>query len=187
MAIPVTGRDFEREIESGFKAYAAANIAMLEMMPVPTAPAHINHPRYNYPLYMLSGKAPFDVYGLLMQRGTFVGAELKSTKEKASLPIVAPAKNGDGIQYHQLDALAAVARNGGVARLVWHKEGMVGVLKETQIINVLKNYDEAMKVERTGKSKAPVGSKSIKWEKFEPVEYRQIADGYPRCYDWLDC
>jgi hypothetical protein len=51
-----------------------------------------------------------------------VGAELKSTsKHEASLSIVKPKCDGSGLEFHQLDALALLARMGGIARVVWRQ------------------------------------------------------------------
>jgi len=124
----------------------------------------------NRPNIVLAGKPPFDVYGYLYRDAITVGAELKASKRKTSLPIVAPDKSGDGIQYHQLDALAGLAQCGGIARIIWNNGGEIGVIRNDDIITAWTTYNHAFKSERSGKN-VPFGSKSITWDVFKPVDY----------------
>ena len=181
---PKPGADFERDIAATFKGYADGNIARLAMMPVPMAPTGFkcgSSGKYR-PTYSPKGKAPFDVYGYLLHDGRFIGAELKSSKREASLPIVKPGRSDPGIQFHQLDALAAVALAHGIARIVWHNGGDVGILTEDDIVTAWQVYEQALTSERADRD-APQGSKSIKWERFTPVEWTNLH-GTPGI-DWL--
>jgi hypothetical protein len=104
----------------------------------------------------------------------FVGAELKSTRDhETSLSIVHPDSDSHGLEYHQLDALALVARIGGIARIVWDKRGAYGVLEEDQIIVAHAIHEQSLASERNGKG--PFGSRSIKWSLFKMVDYASFG------------
>jgi hypothetical protein len=197
-----TGTDFEKEISKSFQAYAKIGRAYLDFMPLPMSPCGIRHPHTKAPLYIPKGKAPFDVYGhapvqltnapagalepgaKILPVALFVGAELKATSEpETSLPIVKPDKHASGIAYHQLAALALVARMGGIARIVWDNGGQIGVLREEAIMAAHVIYDASLQSEVRGKGKGPNGSRSIKWESFEKVDYANV--GGTVCIDWL--
>ena len=145
------------------------------------------------PLYIPTGKAPFDVYGhaprdlsrsvqpstkvLFPNVAVFVGAELKSNRDhEVSLSIVHPDSDSHGLEYHQLDALALVARIGGIARIVWDNGGTYGVLEEDQIIVAHAIYEQSLASERNGKGKGPLGSRSIKWSLFKTVDYGSFGE-----------
>jgi hypothetical protein len=100
------------------------------------------------------------------------------------LPIVHPdAKSGDGVQYHQLEALALLAQMGGVARIVWNNGGEVGALTEAGILAAFTIYCASLESERRGKGKGAVGSRSIRWTSFKPVPWANV--GGVLCLDWL--
>jgi len=144
------GLPFERRIKADFLVLELAGIARLRMLPVPTAPTGgMNR--------VLCGTADFDAFGWMMgpmDGGVFVGVELKSTnKKKRSLPIAEKS----GLRIHQLDALAFLAKAGGIARLVWANGQEVGVLRNRGIL-------AAHTVYHTGKRK------SIPWSCFEAVQ-----------------
>ncbi len=164
------GTSFENLIEATFQAYYDAGIARLMMMPVPSKQVGLKN---GMPMFVRTGKAPFDVIGYLMRDASMVGAELKSSVRKNSLPIVAPTKKGDGVQFHQLDALAGLAQCGGVARLVWSNGGEFGVLKDEGILVAWRTYLHAMKSEESGKN-VPLGSKSISWDSFVRTDYTNL-------------
>ncbi len=178
----MTGRglQFEDEIEATFEAYDRAHYAQLMRVPVPTK---IIGFKDNRPLIVLAGKAPFDVVGFMCHDATMIGAELKDTKLKNSLPVVAPGKHGDGLQYHQLSALASLAEAGGVARLVWRNGGAVGVLRREAILAAYRTYEQARQSELSGKS-VPRGAKSIPWERFLQAG-DAVLGGLP-IVDWLE-
>jgi hypothetical protein len=173
---------FENEVGLSFPAYRILNIACLAFMPVPTVPSKARA-RNGMPYRVLSGKGPFDVYGYTCHDARFVGAEIKmSRKRRTSLPIIGPHQHGSGLQYHQLDALANLAENNGVARIVWSNCGEVGILHSRHINNALKTYEHAMKSLASHKT-PPSGSRSILWDLFEPVDMT-IQDGQAYL-DWL--
>lgn len=174
------GGRFEAEIGRSFEFYAKKKIAYCEFMPIPTVPIHLKWD--NRPVRILSGKAPFDVYGLVANDGRFIGAELKDSQRKNSLAIIAPDKTGSGVQFHQLDALVNVARNGGIARIVWSNAGEVGILTGPKIIQAWQIYTQALTSERSGKDVAR-GTKSISWEQFITIDYTTELGGI--CLDWL--
>jgi len=184
------GTDFEKEIEATFEQYHSAHIAQLDFYPVPMRPTGLRHPKTGGPMFAPKKAAPFDVCGWSMIDGRIIAAELKSSKRKTSITIVGDGKEGSGIQWHQLTALYNVAQAGGIARLVWSNEGEVGVLDGVSIANAWYAANDAFNLEnnflRGGKrAKAPVGAKSIKWEKFTAVEYKQIKIGDTPVLEWI--
>jgi penicillin-binding protein-related factor A (putative recombinase) len=176
---------FELEIEQTFRAYQDASIADLMLLPVKTAPCGIRHPKTNAPLYMRSGKSPYDIVGVMHNDGRMVGVEIKSSRRKASLPIIMPGKQGDGLQFHQLESLSRLAAFGGIARVIWNNEGEVGVIKGAKIMNVFANANTALKVMAGGLSNPKPGLKSVKWDQFSPVAYRAVGNSGVPIPDWL--
>jgi hypothetical protein len=190
------GGDFEQEIGKTFTAYAKVGKAYLDFMPLPMTPCGIRHPATRAPLYIPRGKTPFDVYGYAPHEprtaprdnapplAVFIGAELKSSKDpETTLPIVKPGSHAHGIAYHQLDALALLARIGGIARVVWNNAGMIGVLDEQRIIAAHAIYQRSLSSEQRGNGMGPKGSRSLSWEMFQRVEYANV--GGTLCIDWL--
>lgn len=176
------GSDFEKSIGKGLKAYAAAGVAQMDFMPVPTAPAGVRS-KSGAQLRVLKGKAPFDVYGFTLDGDAhFVGCELKDSKREARLPLVGMGKKGNGVQFHQMSALASVAKNRGIARLVWCNGGEVGVLDNTGILQVWEIFLDADASTQSGRTPAR-GSKSIAWERFTPTKIK-VFHGEP-IEDWL--
>jgi hypothetical protein len=176
------GKEFEKRIGATFGPYAKTGYAYVAFMPIPMAPRGMMG---KCMVYVPKGKAPFDVYGFAPRTAgsppessaVFVGAELKRTKDhQTRLPIVHPdAESGDGLKYHQLWALANVAKYGGVARVVWDNGGEVGYLDEQRIAVALAVYDQSLATERRGKGMGPQGSRSIPWENFQPVDDAAIG------------
>ena len=186
------GDDFETEIEPSFTCYQQLELAWLDFYPVPMTPAG-KRDKNGVPLYRPASTAPFDVWGWHVHTGKIIAAELKSSKSQPSLPIVLPKLdknmklkpgNAGGIHYHQLEMLRNIAVRGGVARLVWSNEGQIGVLSNDAIINAWQGASTAWQVERAGKSKPAAGLKSIKWEKFNAVDYQTI-NGCGPFLPWL--
>lgn len=182
----MTGRDSEKVIEATFPVYADAGIARLMAMPVPTAPVGV-HPKTKRPIFALKGKAPFDIVGYLTAHpghGLFIGGEVKSTTaRKQSLSIVGPGKSGDGIQFHQLEALALLAEAGGVARIIWSNAGQWAVATEAVITNAFMIYEQAMATEQAGNT-PPQGAKSIPWSAFAMTSFFFYA-GHSPVVNWL--
>lgn len=188
------GNDFEKRIEPSFVAYAKIGRAYLDFMPVPTRVIG-KRGGMKFPVRVADGKAPFDVYGYApkaVQVGSatfdiavFVGAELKSSNEpQTSLPIVKPDNHAKGLAYHQLEALALVARMGGIARVVWDNGGEVGILGEAQILHHHLVYEASRRSEEAGRGKGKVGSRSIPWASFQKVKPTEPVGG-AIIIDWL--
>lgn len=191
-----TGVAFEKQIEQSFEAYAKIGRAYLDFMPVPMSPCG-RRGAHGEPLYIPKGKAPFDVYGYApahppvgtaqapeSQFAVFVGAELKaSSKPETSLPIVKPDSHASGLAYHQLAALAQIARFGGIARIVWDNGGQIGVLANDAILAAHAIYEASFQSELRGNGRGATGSRSIKWEHFRAVDHANI--GGTLCMDWL--
>jgi penicillin-binding protein-related factor A (putative recombinase) len=173
------GQRFEDVLKASFKPYYELGIATLKMMPLPTEAVGTNRGRL---LRVTIGKGPFDIYGYRMRDGVFIGAEAKSSGRRPSLPIVGPDKKGDGLQYHQLLALANVAKAGGVARIAWENGGEYGVLSNEHILTAFDVYSQAMTSEARGKD-VRTGAKSIRWELFEVVDYTTAKQKV--FLDWL--
>lgn len=173
------GAGFEHEIGVSFEAYKDGGVALLAFMPVPTV---VIRRERGVPLRVSKGKAPFDVYGYMVGTGRFVGAELKHSERSTSLAIIGPGRKGSGLQFHQLDALALLAQNGGVARIVWDNDGEIGILTEDEIIVAWRVFVETMKSEASGKQ-AIHNSKSIKWGLFTVVDYTNLHGVV--AIDWL--
>jgi hypothetical protein len=66
------------------------------------------------------------------------------------VPIVKPDKHASGIAYHQLAALALVARMGGMARIVWDNGGQIGVLREGRAHHLRRQFAERGARQRQG-------------------------------------
>jgi hypothetical protein len=114
-----------------------------------------------------------------------VGAELKASGEpETSIPLVKPKQDGHGIEAHQLDALALLARMGGIARIVWDNGGEIGVLRNEGILAAHAIFMASLASEDRGKGKGLVGSRSIKWERFEKVDHAANIGGTVTV-DWL--
>jgi hypothetical protein len=160
------GKSFEKLISETFATYARNSVANLMAMPVPTRVIGFEG---NRPKLVTCGKGPFDVIGYLIADARMVGAELKSSVRKASLPIVGPGKEGDGLQYHQLEALSFLAAAGGVARLVWDNGGEIGVLSGGLIQTAKSVYDQSLASEQSGRE-SKRGTRSLAWEMFRKIE-----------------
>jgi hypothetical protein len=190
------GSAFEKEIARSFEAYGTAGVAFLDFMPVPSRRVFIR----GRAQLIATGKPPFDIYGFLprlMVRSddredgpdakcaVMIGAECKSCGEPAtSLSIVKTGGDSAGVEQHQLEALANVARHGGIARIIWSNGGEVGVLTEGGILAAHAIYEASLATERRGKGKGPAGSRSIKWGNFKRVPIARIGD-VPAVIDWL--
>ena len=161
------GKDFEKEVGFTFPSLCKRKgVAFLSFMPVPTAPIMVHDKWYR----VLSGKAPFDVYGS-MRTGQFIGAEVKHNVEaKPSLRIVPPEKDGSGLEYHQLAALCLVAESGGIARVVWLNGDRLLHLCNNSLIMAKQAFDDKVR-------------KSIRAEEFDECE-QDTADGFP-FFDWI--
>ena len=160
-------RDFEKKLEGTFESLCLQeDVAFLAGMPVPTAPIMVGRRMYR----VLKGKAPFDYYGMV-KGGRFIGMEAKHNDEvKKSLPIIGPLKKGTGLQFHQLEALAAVAKNDGIARIAWSNGGLIMNMGNRAILAVHADYNSG-------------GRKSIPRDLFTVCEER-ICNGLPYT-DWL--
>lgn len=178
------GADFEKTLELSFDAYLRADLASIDFMPIPTYQTGIKHPTTHQPLLAPKGRPPFDAYGYWHKDATMIGGEFKSTYELGtSLKLVMPDKGGDGVQFHQLDALAKLAMKNGLARIVWNNGGMIGVLQGAKIISAYETMLQAIKTESRPGMKAPIGSKSIPWSEFRVIQPSIV--GQLPIYDWI--
>ena len=161
------GRDFEKTLEATFDSIRIKeDVALIAAMPVPTAPSFAG----GRSVRVLKGKAPFDYWGMF-KGGRFLGMEAKMTSAvKKSLAIVGPMRRGSGLQWHQLEALATVARNDGVARIVWNNGGLIMNMGNRGILAVYQDYSDG-------------GRKSIPRDLFSICEER-FCNGIPYT-DWI--
>jgi hypothetical protein len=162
------GKDWEDELGHSFDALIRSEgVAKIAKMPEPTAPM-VMHGKF---VRVLCGKAPYDFYGN-MRGGQHIAMEAKhNDKRKTSMPIVAKKKKSSGLQEHQLDALAAAAESGCIARIVWNNGGVVMVLGNEQIIIMQRVFADG-------------GRKSIPADLFEVCEQR-LSQGVPY-HSWLN-
>ena len=189
------GLEWEREIRATFELYERAGVALLSELPPPTVPApKIVRTGHGMPLWVRAGASPFSVYGIACRDGRFSAAELKASRDRKHLRIVLPdikggkvvqakTATGGGIHLHQLEALARVAENGGVARIVWNNDGEVLVLREPGIINAWAQGEASWRSKIAG-GRAAKGEGSIAAACFDAVDdvlYGDIAISP----DWL--
>lgn len=169
------GSWFEQQIARTFDEYDQRNLARLMLLPVPTRVVRFK----GKTLVVQQKKAsPFDVIGYRVGTGQMIGAELKTSQRKNRLPIVAPGHKGDGIQFHQLEALGLLHEAGGDARVVWDNGGQIGVLAGEDVAVAYRAYLHVLSSEASGRG-AKDGAKSLAWEQFAEV------DDTPEGPDWL--
>jgi hypothetical protein len=167
--------EFEKQIGATFQKYRDKKIAHLYFLFPPMRIAGLHG---HIPCYVPTGKAPYDAAGFFYDNcGSSIGVELKQTKEhEGRLPLVAPKAKGNGLQYHQLDALVTMYKSGGTALLLYNNGGEVGRLSGSSLEAVKLAYDASLKAEAANKEVAK-GSRSIAWGMFEKVA--QDDDGDP--------
>ncbi len=160
---------FEKLIGSTFQQYRNGKVANMVFLHPPMRVAGMMG---RVPCFIQAGKAPFDLAGVYYDRcGTSIGVELKESKDhEYSLPIVGPGKKGNGLQYHQLEALVDVHEAGGVAMLLYSNGGEIGQLGGDQLVLAKVQYDASLKAE-ANKGHVAKGSRSIPWGWFRPVKY----------------
>jgi hypothetical protein len=167
-----SGNEFEKEYESHFPTIRTKTGAFLFRMYPPIRGTGM---RGTMPVFVIVGRALFDVGGWYevdddgLKRAVFIGVELKATKQRhPSLPIIGKDSHGSGLQAHQLEALASLHRNGGIAKVVYNNGGVIGVLDGEQIAKVFYDYGVSLAAERMGKKPA-MGSRSIRWDMFRSL------------------
>lgn len=167
--------EFEKQIGLTFQKYRDKKIAHLYFLYPPMRIAGMHG---HMPCYIATGKAPYDTAGFYYDKcGSSIGVELKQTKDhEGRLPIVAPKAKGNGLQYHQLEALVTMHKGGGTALLLYNNGGEVGRLTGENLEVIKVTYDASLKAEAAKKEVAK-GSRSIAWAMFEPVA--QDDDGDP--------
>lgn len=176
-----TGDRFERELLKQFAAYEEAGIATIWKAPEPTVPTG-RKGGGGVPLYRKGGKSPFDFFGIY-QTGVFIGLEAKRSSSTAtSMQIQFDRESGSGIKIHQLQALAAVAKAGGMARIVWDNGGVSQVMRGLEIMGWASHAEQVQAMIDKGAT-IKRGLKSIKAEHFAIVGSIRIGHvDYP---DWL--
>lgn len=170
---------FEKDFEDKFPAIRKKTGAFLYRLYPPTK---IGGMRGTMPCWIQTGRALFDVAGWLptplqtldgkkVKANLAIGIELKETKDvHSSLRIVGDDGSGSGLQAHQLEALAAVHRDGGIARVLWNNGGVVAVLDGEEIAQAHFTYGVSVQAEKMRKKPA-LGSRSIPWSLFRRVEF----------------
>lgn len=168
---------FEKEIEDLFPAIRKRTGAFLFRLYPPTRCVGM---RGSMPVFVQTGRALFDVAGWLPAvfedlkklknpAAITIGIELKSTTSAhTSLAIIGEDGRGSGLQAHQLEALAAVHRDGGIAKLVWNNGGIVGMLDGDGLEAAFFHYGVSLQAERARKNIAK-GSRSISWKMFRVI------------------
>lgn len=128
------------------------------------------------PIFVATGQSYFDVAGWMPcthETQTFartIGIELKrSTNRLTALPIRKPGTPGWGLKLHQLEALAALSRDGGLAAVLWCNAGEIGVCKGEALEQAFIDYLAAHKAEEAGRVAAR-GSRSLSWNCFDTVD-----------------
>lgn len=158
--------EFERRIGETFDQIEGVGLAHLSWMYPPMKPAgRIGR----VPTFVQIGKGDYDVIGYYLATGQCIGAELKESGERlTSIPIRKKEGRGSGLQFHQLDRLAQLARAGGRAVLVWNNGGEVGTITNPIIIERYDAYRLSLKAEDR-KQRVANGARSIPWGRFTPV------------------
>lgn len=161
---------FENYAQEGFAAIRELTGTWLFWVNPPVVPCGT---RGNMPIFAMTGTAMFDLGGWTHQdyaaEKQAIGVELKSTKRyKSNLPIIGLDKKGSGLQYHQIEALAALHREGHMAGVLWNNGGSIGVIKGEVINAAFIDYLTSVEVEKNGGRPAK-GARSISWAKFSTV------------------
>lgn len=166
--------EFEKQIGATFQKYRDKKIAHMYFL---FPPMRIAGMHGHIPCYIPTGKAPYDTAGFYYDKcGSSIGAELKQTAEhEGRLPIVPPGKKGNGLQYHQLEALVTMHKSGGTALLLYNNGGEIGRLSGDALDAVKVAYDASLKAEAASKEVAK-GSRSISWSAFEKVPLDDDGD-----------
>lgn len=169
---------FENYIQTGFDAIREKTGAYLLWVNPPVVPCGI---RGRMPVFAMSGSAPFDLGGWTNEKFAqprAIGVELKETRDqKVSLPIIGPERQGSGLQYHQLEALSALHRDGHISGLLWCNGGIIGYLSGEALAAAHYDFEVSLEVQKMGK-KLTQGARSIRWDKFKIVQGDDPEDWY---------
>lgn len=172
--------DFEREIGSTLPLLALIGVAHLDFMPIPMRPLGPFGPGKSM-VFVPRSRPPYDIWGYMKGTARAVGVELKSTKNREDrLAIVGPTSDSSGLDYQQLEALATLAKNGGVARLVWNNGGDIGVLCNEQIVTTFEQYQAAL-----SGGPAARGVKSIPFDRLTRASDEEVGPRRVRMLNWL--
>jgi hypothetical protein len=107
-----------------------------------------------------------------------LGVELKETGHfHSSMPIIRRDRKGSGLQHHQIEALAALHRDGHIAGLLWNNGGIIGYCAGDVIAASYYEFEVSLKAEEMGKTPKK-GARSISWQKFSPIHGDDPADWY---------
>lgn len=179
--------EFEKRVESKFSLIRQRSKAFLFWLFPPTRCVGM---RGTCPVHVIVGRALFDIAGWIPTSGDFfgeaeavpplpsdqraaitVGIEVKENGDwHTSMRIIAEDGSGSGLQAHQLEALAAVHRDGGIARVLWSNGGQIGVLGGEEIAAAWFNYGVSVQAEKMRKEPAK-GSRSIPWSLFTVIDF----------------
>lgn len=125
---------FEAEFSKAARWYASKGIAIMELLPV-------QREMNDRGELVFAKPSPFDVYGVQIKTGKFLGGELKHYKS-ARLPVGTKS----GVKLHQWIALQSFHRAGALVFL-WWKRGDIALRLTVPQIEELKE-----------------GRKSIRWD-----------------------
>lgn len=177
------GNDFESALQDTFSDIRKTRGALLFWLYPPVRPTGL---RGKCPVFVMTGQSMFDIGGWRTVKtdcgdvAQAVGVEVKATGEpKPSLPIVGPEQQASGLQFHQLEALASLHRDGGLTGVVWNNGGSVGVLRGDAVEERFLTYLASMENEKRGGS-IPRGSRSISWNHFN------VVPDSGKLRDWFD-
>lgn len=155
------GRDFEKLIEATYDIYESQGVAHLERLPVETVGKGKR---------IFVRRAPYDGWGYLLgpmgphPSGTAIAVEIKSTHPQGWLPIVKPGRKGNGLHFHQLEALVRLHRADGLAYLVWANGNETGVLNGEGLAETYQRYRASFDYRDFRKRGL---RRSIDWEELE--------------------
>lgn len=169
---------FERDFDAKFATIRKRTAAYLNRL---YPPMRVGGMRGSLPCWIQTGRALFDVDGWVpvavdvdgskVKLARYIGIEQKETSErKTALRIIGEDGSGSGIQAHQLEALASVHRDGGIARILWSNGGIVAVLDGEEIVQAHFTYGVSVQAEKMRKKPA-LGARSIPWSLFRPVDF----------------
>jgi hypothetical protein len=175
--------DFEKDFQSRFPAIREHKRCMAYLFFL-HPPMQCVGTKGTMPIWVQTGRAMYDVSGWMPRVITnsagydekiaqAIGIELKSTKQRhPSLRIIGSDGDGSGMQAHQLEALAAMHRDGGIARILWNNGGIVGVMDGEEIAACFHAYRVSVEVERLKKTPAR-GARSVPWSLFRAIDLNE--------------
>lgn len=178
MSMRKRSNQFESFIQEGFAEIRKTSGAWLFWINPPVVNIGL---KGKMPIFCMTGSALFDLAGWThadRAAPRMIGVELKeSGRFQTSLSIVKRGRQGSGLQHHQIEALAALHRDGHIAGLLWNNGGVIGFCDGETIASAYYNFEVGLRAEEMGKAPTK-GAKSIRWEAFSPVHGDKPEDWY---------